>query len=71
MLRVSPSSTATFTDEYLSRPEPHLCRDLVLTIYEESHQERRMSGNPSWNSNFGLGGGGVFSVEAANDQERL
>ncbi|ELK25729.1 Endoplasmic reticulum-Golgi intermediate compartment protein 2 [Myotis davidii] len=43
VLRVSPSRMATFTDENLSLPEPHLRRDSVLTIYEESHRERRMS----------------------------
>nr|KAF6369943.1 ovochymase 1 [Myotis myotis] len=44
VLRASPSSMATFMDEDLSLPEPHLCEDSVLTIYEESHRERRMSG---------------------------
>ncbi|XP_059791537.1 ovochymase-1 isoform X4 [Balaenoptera ricei] len=44
VLRVSPSSMAKFTVEYLSLPGSHVCRDSVLTIYEENHNERRMSG---------------------------
>ncbi|KAB0393301.1 hypothetical protein E2I00_002054, partial [Balaenoptera physalus] len=43
VLRVSPSSMAKFTVEYLSLPGSHVCRDSVLTIYEENHNERRMS----------------------------
>uniref|UniRef100_A0A8C3WS52 Ovochymase 1 n=1 Tax=Catagonus wagneri TaxID=51154 RepID=A0A8C3WS52_9CETA len=44
VLRVSPNSMAKFTVEYLSLPESHMCRDSALTIYEENHSERRMSG---------------------------
>uniref|UniRef100_A0A8C0I102 Ovochymase 1 n=1 Tax=Balaenoptera musculus TaxID=9771 RepID=A0A8C0I102_BALMU len=44
VLRVSPSSMAKFTVEYLSLPGSHVCRDSVLTIYEENRNERRMSG---------------------------
>ncbi|XP_065744263.1 ovochymase-1 [Phocoena phocoena] len=44
VLRVSPSSMAKFTVEYLSLPGSHVCGDSVLTIYEENHNERRMSG---------------------------
>ncbi|XP_032973550.1 ovochymase-1 [Rhinolophus ferrumequinum] len=44
VLRVSPSSMAKFTVEYLSLPGSHLCQDSFLTICEESHSERRMSG---------------------------
>uniref|UniRef100_A0A9L0JJV5 Ovochymase 1 n=1 Tax=Equus asinus TaxID=9793 RepID=A0A9L0JJV5_EQUAS len=44
VLRVSPSSMAKFTVEYLSLPGSYMCRDSVLTIYEESHSERRMAG---------------------------
>ncbi|KAM5332386.1 LOW QUALITY PROTEIN: ovochymase-1 [Glossophaga mutica] len=51
VLRVSPSSTARFMVEYLSLPGSHMCQDSVLTVYEEGHSARRMSGNPS---NFGL-----------------
>ncbi|KAM5251206.1 ovochymase-1, partial [Hipposideros larvatus] len=44
VLRVSPRSMAKLTVEYLSLPGSHMCRNSVLTIYEESHSEKRMSG---------------------------
>ncbi|XP_057560100.1 ovochymase-1 [Hippopotamus amphibius kiboko] len=44
VLRVSPNSMAKFTVEYLSLPGSPMCQDSVLTIYEENHSERRMSG---------------------------
>ncbi|XP_042637226.1 ovochymase-1 [Orycteropus afer afer] len=44
ILRVSPSSMAKFTVEYLSLPESYMCQDSVLMIYEENQSERRMSG---------------------------
>ncbi|XP_055250819.1 ovochymase-1 [Moschus berezovskii] len=44
VLRVSPSSMAKFTVEYLLLPESHMCQDSALIIYEEYHSERRMSG---------------------------
>lgn len=56
---------AKFTVQYLSLPGSHMCRDSFLTIYEESHSERRMSGNPYWHLNFVLG---AIFVEAAYDQ---
>lgn len=59
MLRVSPSSTAKFTVEYLSLPGSHVCGDSVLTIYEENHNERRMSGKPEGHLYVVLG---AFSV---------
>lgn len=59
---------AKFTVEYLSLPGSRMCLDSVLTIYEESHGEIRMSDNPYWCLNFVLGD---FSVEAVYDQEGL
>ncbi|KAF0876160.1 OVCH1 protein, partial [Crocuta crocuta] len=44
VLRISPSSMAKMTVEYLSLPGSPLCPDSVMTIYEESHSERRVSG---------------------------
>ncbi|ELR57200.1 Ovochymase-1, partial [Bos mutus] len=44
VLRVSPSSMAKFTVEYLLLPWSHMCQDSALIIYEENHSERRMSG---------------------------
>ncbi|XP_044797232.2 ovochymase-1 isoform X1 [Bubalus bubalis] len=44
VLRVSPSSMAKFTVEYLLLPGSHMCQDSALIIYEENHSERRMSG---------------------------
>ena len=61
VLRVSPSSMAKFTVEYLSLPGSHMSQVSVLTICEEGHREGRMSGNPSWRLNFGLE---LSSVEA-------
>ena len=46
VLRVSPSSMAKFTVEYLLLPGSHMCQDSALIIYEENHSERRMSGKP-------------------------
>ncbi|KAM9230264.1 LOW QUALITY PROTEIN: ovochymase-1 [Dugong dugon] len=42
VLRVSQSSMAKFTVEYLSLPESYIC-DSVLSIYEEYQSETRMS----------------------------
>ncbi|XP_065787000.1 ovochymase-1 [Muntiacus reevesi] len=44
VLRVSPSSMAKLTVEYLLLPGSHMCQDSALIIYEENHSERRMSG---------------------------
>ncbi|XP_027969006.1 ovochymase-1 [Eumetopias jubatus] len=44
VLRVSPNSMAKLTVEYLSMPWSPVCPDSVMTIYEESHDERRVSG---------------------------
>ncbi|XP_034883715.1 ovochymase-1 [Mirounga leonina] len=44
VLRVSPNSMAKLTVEYLSLPWSPVCPDSVMTIYEESHDERRVSG---------------------------
>ncbi|XP_020947785.1 ovochymase-1 [Sus scrofa] len=44
VLRVLPNSMAKFTVEYLSLPKSHMCQDSALTIYEENHSERKMSG---------------------------
>nr|CAI9694220.1 unnamed protein product [Rangifer tarandus platyrhynchus] len=44
VLRVSPSSIAKLTVEYLLLPGSHMCQDSALIIYEENHSERRMSG---------------------------
>ncbi|XP_049482626.1 ovochymase-1 [Panthera uncia] len=44
VLRISPSSMAKMTVEYLSLPGSPMCPDSVMTIYEESHSERRVSG---------------------------
>ncbi|XP_043738407.1 ovochymase-1-like [Cervus elaphus] len=44
VLRVSPSSMAKLTVEYLLLPGSHMCQDSALLIYEENHSERRMSG---------------------------
>ncbi|XP_047723240.1 ovochymase-1 [Prionailurus viverrinus] len=44
VLRISPSSMAKITVEYLSLPGSPICPDSVMTIYEESHSKRRVSG---------------------------
>nr|XP_021546143.1 ovochymase-1 [Neomonachus schauinslandi] len=44
VLRVSPNSMAKLTVEYLSLPWSPVCPDSVMTLYEESHDERRVSG---------------------------
>ncbi|XP_042802108.1 ovochymase-1 isoform X2 [Panthera leo] len=44
VLRISPRSMAKMTVEYLSLPGSPMCPDSVMTIYEESHSERRVSG---------------------------
>ncbi|XP_046922295.1 ovochymase-1 [Lynx rufus] len=44
VLRISPSSMAKMTVEYLSLPGSPICPDSVMTIYEESHSKRRVSG---------------------------
>ncbi|XP_058538223.1 ovochymase-1, partial [Neofelis nebulosa] len=44
VLRISPSSMAKMMVEYLSLPGSPMCPDSVMTIYEESHSERRVSG---------------------------
>ncbi|KAB0347206.1 hypothetical protein FD754_012063, partial [Muntiacus muntjak] len=44
VLRVSPSSMAKLTVEYLLLSGSHMCQDSALIIYEENHSERRMSG---------------------------
>uniref|UniRef100_A0A8C0PX82 Ovochymase 1 n=2 Tax=Canis lupus familiaris TaxID=9615 RepID=A0A8C0PX82_CANLF len=54
VLRVSPSSMAKLTVEYLSLPWSLVCPDSVATIYEESHDERRVSGK--------LCGRGLYSM---------
>ncbi|CAK7299145.1 OVCH1 [Vulpes lagopus] len=43
VLRVSPSSMAKLTVEYLSLPWSLVCPDSVVAIYEESHDERGVS----------------------------
>uniref|UniRef100_A0A8C9HZU5 Ovochymase 1 n=1 Tax=Piliocolobus tephrosceles TaxID=591936 RepID=A0A8C9HZU5_9PRIM len=44
VLRVSPSSMAKFTVEYLSLLGSPVCQDSVLIIYEERHSKRKMAG---------------------------
>uniref|UniRef100_A0A2R8ZVZ5 Ovochymase 1 n=1 Tax=Pan paniscus TaxID=9597 RepID=A0A2R8ZVZ5_PANPA len=44
VLRVSPSSMAKFTIEYLSLLGSPVCQDSVLIIYEERHSKRKTAG---------------------------